>query len=254
MKVCIIGAGVVGNNLSREIKDLGPVVIDKFKSGYYKPGCDKFDLAFVCVPSPLNSDGVLDTSEVENAIVSTDAALYVMKSTVNIGDTDKFADKLGKRIVFSPEYYGGTHHCNDFVFNFTILGGNDDDIDVVQDALQACYNGSHRFIRMTRKEAELVKLMENSWLATKVAFCQEFYEYCKNSGLRYDVVREGFIQDPRVSPSHTFVYAEHPYYSSHCLDKDVPACANLINSELLRAVIDCNEKRKIRIDHSDSLC
>lgn len=254
MKVCIIGAGVVGNNLSKEINDLAPVLIDKYKEGYSRPGCDKFDLAFVCVPSPLNNAGALDITEVESAINSTDASLYVIKSTVNIGDTDNLATKLGKRIVFSPEYYGGTHHCNDFDFNFTILGGDDDDVDVVQDALQACYNGSHRFIRMARKEAELVKLMENSWLATKVTFCHEFYEYCKSSGLRYDVVREGFIQDPRVSPSHTFVYAEHPYYSSHCLDKDVPACANLINSELLRTVINCNKKRKIRIDHSDGMC
>ena len=95
MKVCIIGAGVVGNNLSNEINDLSPVLVDKYKEGYSSPGCDKFDLAFVCVPSPLNNAGVLDISEVESAINSTDASLYVIKSTVNIGDTDNLATKLG---------------------------------------------------------------------------------------------------------------------------------------------------------------
>lgn len=252
MKVCIIGAGVVGSNLAKELRDLNPVLIDKFKCECSKPGCDKFDLAFICVPSPLSYVNTLDTSEVLNSLKETEADLYVIKSTVNIGDTDSFSEKTGKRIVFSPEYYGGTHHCNDFNFNFTVLGGSDEDVDDVQDVLQHCYNATHRFIRMSSKEAELVKLMENSWLATKVTFCQEFYEYCANNGLRYDLVREGFIQDPRVNPSHTFVYKSHPFYSSHCLDKDVPACAELINSDLLKSVINCNENRKISLDYSGS--
>ena len=36
--------------------------------------------------------------------------------------------ETGKRIVFSPEYYGTTQHCNNFNFDFTIIGGEKEEI------------------------------------------------------------------------------------------------------------------------------
>ena len=86
--------------------------------------------------------------------------------------------------------------------------------------------------------------MENSYLATKVTFCIQFYEIAKQLGVSYEELRELFILDPRVNPSHTFVYEEHPYYQSHCLDKDVPAIANAVSAELLKNVIEFNNKQK----------
>lgn len=63
-------------------------------------------------------------------------------------------------------------------------------------------------------------------------------------GIRYERVRECFISDPRVNPAHTFVYDEHPFWSSHCLDKDVPYAAYHLGNEQLRGVVERNEARK----------
>ena len=60
--------------------------------------------------------------------------------------------------------------------------------------------------------------------------------------ISYEELRELFILDPRVNPSHTFIYDEHPYWESHCLDKDVPAIANFADAELLKEIIKFNEK------------
>jgi len=68
--------------------------------------------------------------------------------------------------------------------------------------------------------------MENAYLAAKVSFCCEFYRIAKAFGVDYNELRELFLQDPRVSRSHTFVYEDHPFYDSHCLNKDVPAIIN----------------------------
>jgi UDP-glucose 6-dehydrogenase len=94
------------------------------------------------------------------------------------------------------------------------------------------------------KTAEMTKFMVNSWLATKVTFCNEFCRACDKAGIYYEDVRELFTSDPRISPAHTFVYREHPYYQSHCLDKDVPSIANQFDMELLQDVIKVNEKGK----------
>ena len=86
--------------------------------------------------------------------------------------------------------------------------------------------------------------MENSFLATKVSFCNEFYEIAKTLGVHYEELRELFVLDPRVNPSHTFVYEDTPYWNSHCLNKDVPSIADFANSKLLWSIIDYNNNQK----------
>ena len=78
----------------------------------------------------------------------------------------------------------------------------------------------------------------------KVSFCNQFANICKQAGVQYEDVRELFILDPRVNPSHTFVYNDKPYWDSHCLNKDVRAIAETQNAELLSSIITFNEKQK----------
>lgn len=50
--------------------------------------------------------------------------------------------------------------------------------------------------------------------------------------------------DPRIDPSHTFVYRSHPWYDSHCLNKDVAAIAEDSKSEFLKSIVEQNKKHK----------
>lgn len=244
--VLIVGYGVVGHNLAKELSKLNPDIYDKFKTEYNtKRNNICYDFAFICVDTPfLNEDNINDISQVENAIQENYASIYVIKSTILPGTVDKLIKKFNKHIIFSPEYYGGTQHCNNFDFNFTILGGHTEDCIQVQQILQQVYDARHTFRIVDSTTAELAKYMENAWIATKVSFCNQFYDIAKNTGVDYETLRELFILDPRVNPSHTFVYRDHPYWDSHCLNKDVPAIAETEDAELLKAVIEFNNKRK----------
>ena len=70
--------------------------------------------------------------------------------------------------------------------------------------------------------AEVVKYMENAFLATKVAFCNEFFDLCSAVGVDYDWVRLLWLQDDRINPSHTLVTGERGY-GGQCLPKDMAA-------------------------------
>ena len=243
--VLIIGYGVVGHNLAEELKKLRPHVYDKFKPECNTKEDKRYRLAFVCVDTPITEDKLCHDGEVWNAIRDNDADIFVIKSTVLPGVTRAIRAQTGKRVIFSPEYYGGTQHCNNYEFNFTILGGEKKDcIEVIQ-MLQSVYDGRHTFRMTDSTTAELTKYMENSYLATKVSFCCQFYEIARKLGVEYEELRELFVLDPRVNPSHTFVYRDHPYWDSHCLNKDVPAIAYSEEAELLLAVIEYNEKHKL---------
>ncbi len=241
-RVLIIGYGTVGSNLVKELAPLNPEIYDKYKPPFIRRPTAHYDFAFICVDTPLTPNGKeLNTVEVINAIHENDASVYVIKSTVPPGTTSDIA-ALGRRVVFSPEYYGGTQHCNNYQFDFTILGGERNDCLEVQQLLQQVYDGRHIFRITDAKTAELVKFMENSFLATKVSFCVQFWEIAHKFGINYEELRELFVLDPRVNPSHTFVYNDKPFWESHCLDKDVPAAAHLSSAEFLDSVIKYNNE------------
>lgn len=241
--VLIVGYGIVGHNLHLELEKLEPDVIDKY-TGFNSKRDIKYDLAFVCVDTPLTDTFDLDITEVKNAILENDSEIYIIKSTCPLGNVDKLKKETGKRIIFSPEYYGDTQHCNNFDFDFTILGGDKKDCLEVQQILQKCYDGRHKFKIVEPKLAELAKFMENSYLAMKVSFCNSFYNVCKNNNLNYEELRELFILDPRVNPSHTFVYEETPFWDSHCLNKDIPYIAYNQDMGLLKYIILFNNIQK----------
>ena len=245
--VLIIGFGVVGHNLYKELwTNDGPLnvnIYDKYK-GLNNRGLNHYDLAFICVDTPLTEDGALDITEVANALKENDAEVFVIKSTCPVGTVNHLKSEYKKRIIYSPEYYGATRHCNDYNFDFTILGGEKKDCIYVQQILQECYAAHHLFRITDSNTAELLKFMENSWLATKVSFCNQFFDIAQEYDVSYEELRELFIMDPRVNPSHTFVYRDHPYWDSHCLNKDVKSIAEDCNAPLLKSIIEFNDDRK----------
>lgn len=247
--IAIVGYGNVGKNLHGELGWNVVAVIDPFVDGCLERGEERYDLAFVAVDTPLVDGYRLDTSTVDAALDEVDADVICIKSTVPVGYTRQVAERFEAEgrdceVCFSPEYYGTTQHANNFEFDFTVLGGSDSACHKAIQALQDAYDARHRFITVGYEEAEVAKVMENAWLATKVDFCLGFKEICDNVGIRYERVRECFISDPRVNPAHTFVYDEHPFWSSHCLDKDVPYAAYHLGNEQLRSVVERNEARK----------
>lgn len=247
MKVLIVGHGTVGTNLERDISALSPDVRDKYKTSpadnTYEQG-ESYDFAFICVDTPMTSAACCDVGEVENAVLENEAGVYVIKSTVYPGFTEALSEKTGKQIVFSPEYYGGTQHCNNFDFPYTILGGQREACLKVAQLLQHVHDARHSFHFTSSTTAELAKYMENSYLATKVSFCVQFYRLAERYGIAYEELRELFILDPRVNPAHTYVYEDHPYWSSHCLDKDVRTIAEHGDADFIKSMIAYNERCK----------
>ena len=243
--VLIIGNGVMGSNLRQELKILNPDVYDKYHTEGNTARAIKYDLAFVCVPTPYTGkDNPCDSAEAEVAISEHDAEIYVVKSAVLPGTADRLCRETGKHIIVSPEYRGDTPHSVNFVFDYTILGGERADCLKAVQILQHCYDGRHRFRVTDSRTAELAKYMENSFLAMKVSFSCQFWEIARKCGVDYPELRELFLLDPRVNPSHTLVFDEHPYWDSDCLNKDVAAIAETYHAELLEGMIRFNRRLK----------
>ena len=236
-KIIIIGYGVIGKLEYKILEKLKPYIYDKYNQSNNTANLEEeYDFAIICVPTPLK-DNSCDTSEVWNAVNEVKAKIYIIKSTVAVGTCDKIAVATSKHIVHSPEHSGATQHCNNFEYNFTILGGDKKDCYKVQQMYQEVFDARHTFKVVDRQTSELSKYMLNSYLAMKVSFCSQFWKVCQELDIPYEELRECFTLDPRINSAHTFIYDEHPYWQSHCFDKDIPSIMNQFDMELLKDII-----------------
>jgi len=210
------------------------------------------DATFVCVPTPRCEDGSCDTSIVEYVVGWLETSLIVIRSTVSIGTTRSLAEQYPeKHVVFQPEY--GPAETPDHPFNdlrrvrWIILGGDRKATSLAVRLWQDVYNSDVVIQQTTPETAELCKYMENAFLATKVTFCNEFFDIAARFGVDYDELRELWLLDPRIGKSHTFVFSDRRGFGGKCLPKDLDAmisAAEQLGYEptLLRSVRSANAR------------
>ena len=175
--VGIVGYGHVGSAMGLLFKDA--ILYDKYSNLGTKDEINSCDVAFICVPTPMAEDGSCDTSCVDEVLEWIQAKVIVIRSTVPVGYTKTKRSELGKRIIFQPEYYGETfnHPLADLTKRqWIVLGGNAEDTKIVVKEYQRVYTSDLKIIKTDSDTAELAKYMENTFLAIKVIFCNEFYD------------------------------------------------------------------------------
>ena len=133
----------------------------------------------------------------------------IIRSTVPVGTTDRLRKETGKSIVFQPEYGPArrpiTRSSICGRFRWVILGGERRDTVPVAD-LYKTRSTPTSLPPARARTAELTKYMENAFFATKVTFCNEFFDIAQAYGVDYNELRELWLVDPRISRDHTFVF------------------------------------------------
>ena len=259
--VGIVGNGYVGKAMVNFFGDHYKV---KVHDPAYEDSCSKSeinecDLALVCVPTPMNGGGSCDTSIVEEVFEWLKAPLIIIKSTVPVGTTDFLARKHGRNVVFSPEYCGESTYWSPYEFHtdvketpFFTFGGEKEATSKAIDFYLPVVGPVKKYNQTTAKAAEMAKYMENSFYATKIAFCNEMYSICESMGIDWHETREAWLSDPRIHPMHTAVFKDRRGFGGKCLPKDLNAVITFAeeageDATLLKAVWESNAN--IRSDY-----
>jgi UDPglucose 6-dehydrogenase len=255
MKIGIVGYGVVGSAMCRFFQqhtDHELAIYDKFQTLYGDSTCqhavNRADLVFLCVPTPTGPDGLsCDISAVQECLAWIDVPVCI-RSTVPPGTTDRLFANTGKPIAFSPEYIGeqpGHPWRDELACGFLIVGGPQHICDLVRAAFRVQSDLSFVYHCTTARTAELCKYMENCFLATKVAFVNTFFDLAQAYDVDFQELRELWLLDPRIGPSHSSVTAERGF-GGRCLPKDLTALIAEMRSSgrvaLLEAVFSYNNR------------
>lgn len=230
MRITIAGYGSIGHYVEEVFGRFHDVALyDPPKGLGQLQDLSETDFVFLCVPTPALPDGQCDTSIVEELVAAAEPRrAIVCRSTVAIGTTERLLRTYGRPLVYVPEYAGESpDHPYRRLENrdFFIYGGYGPATSEVRALFETAYGRGARHHIVDPRTAEIVKYMENAFLALKVAFCNEFFDLCEAFGTDYELVRQLWLEDRRIGPSHTIVTPERGY-AGKCLPKDVAAvCA-----------------------------
>jgi len=245
MNIGIIGYGVVGKAIEYGFKSASnitiydPLYIKKFSPTIEKVIFDS-EIVFVCVPTPMSNvngdpfdSSVIDEvmEKIETASSQLDSPpIVVIESAVIPSKIKQYIKQYTNiELVVSPEYLTEKEPFEKFLNpECRILGGSSEDTMKVQKAFELysicepCKVGYCDAIG-----AAVIKYMENSFLAMKISFMNQFYDLLKQSGSKteWNHLAEIFHYDSRMGNSH-FIIPGHDgdrHWGGKCFPKDINA-------------------------------
>ena len=256
----IIGQGFVGNAIYQKFKnyfDVHTYDLDESKSNDSKENVIHQQFVFLCLPTPMNTNGSCNVDIIERELENIDliadnheiVKTIVIKSTILPGTTEKWNKKYeALNIVFNPEFLTEANAVEDFNNQSRIiLGGPRPATTELRRLYSKVFPKAH-IIKTDSTHAEMVKYLTNSFLATKVSFANEIYQVCEKLNIDYDKVVEYATLDDRLGKSHWNVPGPDGDFGfgGHCLPKDLSALIYLamnLNTEtnVLNAVEETND-------------
>lgn len=241
MQLGVIGLGHVGAALAADLEALGHAVVSydiRTDDPYPSAALAECRYTFICVNTPMGEDGSADVTAVRASVAELPSTTTpVLRSTVPPGTSSALQREHGRPVLHWPEYVGETTFGSQTWeplragSTFLIVGGDHDEAARFADAMIGMYGPQVRVHLVTSEESELIKYMENCYLALKVSFVNDFYRLCRQMGADWHAVREGWLLDPRVERDHTAVFPSNPGYSGKCLPKDVSALRQFAASQ-----------------------
>jgi len=247
MKILIAGYGFVGKAQELVLKDYFNLTIHDPNLGHEGDWTD-IDAVIVCVSTPPRHDGSCEMKNVYEVIDLCPDVPILIKSTISVEGWEMLSDTFpNHQICFSPEFLRQASWEQDAFFNKMYIGGSNTSFwsDVFITAL-----GKIDIALDNPENLVAAKAFRNSFLATKVTFFNQVYDYCKSYGLDFASVSKAITDDPRIGSSHSEV-TEQRGFGGHCFSKDTNAIvrsAQRNNTRLTLIEEAINYNRSIRKD------
>ena len=248
MKILIAGYGFVGKAQEIVLKDYHEVAIYDPYLGYDNEWLN-LDAIIVCVSTPPNADGSCDVSNVIDIVNRAPNVPILIKSTISVEGWDQIRQQSNnKQVCFSPEFLRQATWEQDAFFKNMFIGGKGTGF------WSDLYIGALGDINITVGEPEnlvAAKAFRNSFLATKVSFFYQIFDYCDAHNLNYSEVAHAVCSDERIGFSHTNITNERGF-GGHCFSKDTSAVtrsAQLAGTRLTIIEDAINYNKSIRKDN-----
>ncbi len=251
--VGVIGNGFVGESQAFSFSPTSDVRIydiNPLKTTHTLSEVLEQEFIFVCLPTPMRENGEQDLSFIENFfrdINPNDESIFIIKSTILPGTTEKLINKFNYNIVFSPEFLTErTAKLDMLTQSRIVLGGQDEIVLRVKDLFEERFM-NRNYILTDSTTAEFIKYMNNTYFATKISLMNEYYRLSESLGVDWETAKYGFVSDGRVADSHLHVPGPDGKlgFGGTCFPKDINALITIgndmgCNMNVLKAAWETN--------------
>ena len=261
--ISIIGLGFVGGAMykSFKTKNIDIVGYDKYKDG----GIGTFDqiltseITFLCLPTLFDeTKQAYDKTAINETLIQLNThkfkGLVIIKSTIEPETTDKFSDIYPRlKIAHNPEFLTARSAYTDFHNQKHIVLGKgkhctEKDMNKLAKFYKVHYPDAE-ISHCTSLESESMKIMCNSFYASKIMLFNEYYLSCQKNGSDFNRIRNLMLKNGWINPMHTDVPGPDGQlgYGGACFPKDTKALYNYITkleteNKVLKSIIDMNSR------------
>ncbi len=151
------------------------------------------------------------------------------------------------RLIYNPEFLREGSAVEDYlhppkIVIGTVDGATDSTMETLHEGMDA------PIFNVKFREAEITKLVDNTWHAVKVAFANEIGRVCLSVGISAQKVHEIFIADTKLNVSPYYLRPGGAFGGS-CLTKDVRALQHIgmdvgANLHLADSLLRSNDAHK----------
>tara|TARA_B100001057_G_scaffold445676_1_gene483549 strand:- start:1526 stop:2395 length:870 start_codon:yes stop_codon:yes gene_type:complete len=215
---------------------------------------NKSSIVFISIPTPANLNGSINLKIIDELLNDINLcyngkSILLLRSTLVPGSSKKFAKKYPKlKIVFNPEFLTERNANHDFINQSrVILGGEKELTQIVAKLYKERFGNSLPIVETNFETAEMIKYMNNCFLATKVSFMNEMKIISDKTDVNWEQAVKAFNLDPRMGNSHFNVPGHDGKigFGGSCLPKDIQALIYFastlkIDSRVLKAVWETN--------------
>ena len=260
----IAGVGFVGNSVKSFFeKHVNIVSYDKYKKLDTKEDLLKSDILFLCLPTLFNEDKCEYDKTAINEVcdflnINKYKGIVILKSTVEPETTTKLSEKYNNlKIIHNPEFLTARTAVEDFANQKHIVIGkgpncNDEDVQLIEDVYRK-YFPEAEISCCSSIESESMKIMCNSFYASKVMIFNEYYLLSKKNGSDFEKIKGLMLKNGWINPMHTDVPGPDGLlaYGGACFPKDTQALNKYMETYqsenmVLSSVID--ECKVLRIE------
>lgn len=269
----IIGLGFVGGAMFKSFtkKMVHVVGYDKYKDG----GIGKFEntleasIVFLCLPTLFDEETKEYNKKAihavcEQLVENNYEGLVALKSTIEPETTTILSKKYPQlQICHNPEFLTARTAYEDFHNQTHIVLGKgvnctEENMKLLKD-FYTMYYPNAEISECSSLESESMKIMCNSFYASKIMLFNEYYLLCKKDGSDFNKIKSLMLKNKWINPMHTDVPGPDGKlgYGGACFPKDTQALNHYMkNKNTKNKVLDsvCQEKNEVRDTHLDNKC
>lgn len=218
-----------------------------------KIGALRAQVAFLCVPTPSNSDGSADLSILRSAAAWSAArlpegALLVVKSTTPPGTAVTLSSELhGYAVATNPEFLAESTALRDAREPSRIVVGAASEADhvLLREVYASWIKSGTPYVALDCASAEMSKYAANAFLAVKVSYANELARIAEAVGAQPTAVLQSLGFDDRIGKKFLRYGLG---WGGGCFPKDVRALQRfaaeaIAPTHILSAAYDVNAQR-----------